>query len=361
MIRRYSLQLSMGIIILIFAVAMGIAIYGLNMSAKIISRTANTDLEALSVSQEIQFQDLALTDAVRGIIIDPSSQQDFDTYNVYAEKINNSIKRMMVLDPSSKATFNEIDALNVRLIELETIMMEKAGTSPQEAVTIYKGEYTDLRKQLQSTMDEFVSTKKQNIISQAKNDARNSTLLKNIEFGVGLVAIAICIMVGLNILRSIVTPARNLSVEVCKIAAGDLTADKINVRNKNNEIGQLAEAFNKMLHYLKEIIFELNEKSQVVASSAVQLSASSENVSQGATVTASSILEVASTVDQVSQNTQKIADASNKAEEYAEEGNEGIGKIISQMKTIMNASLSAATVVRELNDSNVKISKIVNI
>jgi methyl-accepting chemotaxis protein len=151
-----------------------------------------------------------------------------------------------------------------------------------------------------------------------------------------------------------------LANEATKIASGDLTAKEIKVKTKN-EVGQLAEAFNTMFNYLKDIINQLNEKSQVVASSAAQLSASAENVSAGANETASSIHEVASTVDQVTQNTQKIAEASNQADAFAKEGNEGIKEVTLQMEAIKKATTSVGEVIRELNESNIKISQIVNL
>ena len=360
MFKRYSLQANMGLIILVFILTLGISVYGLSRAAYEINSIADRDIEVLEVAQNIQFEDLTLTDAVRGIIIDPNSTADIEIYNAYAEKIEVSIQRMMEIDPASIEVFDQIDGLNTRLIELETQMIEIAGTSPEEAVAIYKGEYTDLRHQLQSTMEEFVASKKQSVLANAQQEGQNSINIRNTAIIVGLVAVFICILISVKLLRGIVNPLRMLANEAVKIAEGDLTAKEIKVKG-NNEVGQLAKAFNTMFLNLKEIIQGLNEKSHVVASSAAQLSASAENVSAGANETASSIHEVAATVEQVTQNSQKVADASNQADIFAKEGNDGIKEVTLQMETIKNATSTVGEVIRELNQSNIKISQIVNL
>ncbi|MEL7658985.1 MAG: methyl-accepting chemotaxis protein, partial [Bacillota bacterium] len=343
-----------------FIIALSIAVVGLTRASYQINEIANKDIEILEVAQDIQFEDLTLTDAVRGIMIDPSSAQDLEVYNAYAEKIGNSINRMMVIDPGSKKTFDQIDALNVRLIELETEIMNKAAIEPQEAINIYKGEYSELRGQLQGTMDKFVSDKKQSVANNAKQEGQSSATMRNISIIVGIVSIIVCMFVCSRFLRSIINPVRLLAGEATKIASGDLTAKEIKVNSKN-EVGQLAEAFNAMFQSLKDIINQLNEESQLVASSAEQLSASAENVSAGANETAASIHEVASTVEQVTQNTQKIADASNQADAFAKEGNEGINEVTMQMGAIKKATTSVGEVIRDLNESNIKISQIVSL
>lgn len=101
--------------------------------------------------------------------------------------------------------------------------------------------------------------------------------------------------------------------------SGDLTGEKIKIRTKD-EAGSLAESINLMPTSLREIAIQLQEKSQVVASSAAELTASAENVAAGSNETASAITQVAGNVDQVTVNAQRISDVSKQAAGYAREG-----------------------------------------
>ena len=197
-------------------------------------------------------------------------------------------------------------------------------------------------------------------------DEGNEQNLADVSKTIGLSTILVVVIITFSffiaffIARMLANPIRLVDVESAKIAAGDLTGKEIKVNSKD-EVGHLAESFNNMLTNLKDIIRQLQEKSQHVASSAAELSTSAENVSAAVSETASSIGEVASTVEQVTVNTQRIADASTQAAVYAKEGKEDLEKAIAQMDAIQETSFASSKVVSGLSESAVKITQIVEL
>jgi len=151
---------------------------------------------------------------------------------------------------------------------------------------------------------------------------------------------------------------RRVAVEAVKIADGDLTGNEIPIRT-NDEMGQLASAFNTMLANLKDITAKLQEKSRNVAASATQLMASAENVSAGAMETANTINQVASSVDRVTNNARQISASSEQAAGYARDSADGVRRIISQMDAIQRATSASGLVINGLNQSAGKITQIV--
>lgn len=293
MFKRYSLQISIGAIVLIFVLALGVAIFGLNTVNASLDDIAQKDLKSLALAKDIQFYDLTLTDAVRGIIIQPDNKQEYDRYNEYAAKMDEAIKSMKELDSTTKATFDKIDELNVRLIELEDQIMKKASVSANEAQAIYKGEYTDLREQLQTIITQFVASKEEHINTRATSNSQKGMLLRNTAVVTGLLAVLVCLIIGITLFRGIIGPVRYLAAEASKIAAGDLTADRISITSKN-EVGQLAEAFNIMLTNLQKIVRELKRNAKTLAGNSETLSATSEEITSSSDEVASAIQEVAS-------------------------------------------------------------------
>ena len=359
MFKRYSLQISIGTIVLIIVLALGVAFIGMNTVNASLDDLAQKDVEALALAKDIQFYDLTLTDAVRGIIIEPNSKQEHDRYNEYASKIEQAITRMQELDPATKATFDEIDKLNVRLIELEDQIMKKAGVSKDQAEAIYKGEYTDLRGQLQNVMTQFVASKEEHVKKQAKNDSQKGILLRNIAVVAGIVAIIVCLIIGFTLFRGIVGPVRYLASEASKIAEGDLTTDNINVKTKN-EVGQLAGTFNTMLFNLKEIVGQLAEKSETLASSAQQLTAGVEETTAGANETSSTMAQVAATIEQAAHSAKTIRETANATSIKAQQGNEAVQKVTGQMKNISAASQNVARAIGNLASTSSQIGVIVD-
>jgi len=360
MLQRYGLQLGMTSIVVLFALALGFALLGMTYVIRTLVELTTEDIEMLLTAKDIQFYDLTLTDAVRGIIIDPSDQKEFQRYNEYADRIDRAIKRMKELDPASRETFDLVDKLNVRLVELETLMMEKAAKNPQEAVSIYRGEYSVLRDQLQSTIIRYVDEKIRRENQQALKYTSDAARLRNIAVVAGIIAILACSLIGFVLIRGIVGPVRALAVEASRVASGDLTVGGIAVKARG-EVGQLALAFGSMLANLKEMVRQWTDKSQFLTSSAAKLSAGAANVCAGASQTSSTIGEVAATVDSLAANAQRIADESQGVAGYAREGRQGVQDVIRQMGEIQQVSLSAREIVNGLIEASGKITQIVDL
>ncbi|AQS58065.1 methyl-accepting chemotaxis protein [Desulforamulus ferrireducens] len=206
-----------------------------------------------------------------------------------------------------------------------------------------------------------LSDEKNNKLTQIfSNTNHKFTSMQRTALLATLLALLVGLPLGFVLARSIALPIQRVAKESMKIAEGDLTGQEIDIKTKD-EVGQLAIAFNKMLHNLKDLVIQVQEKAQVVASSSMQLSASSQNVAATAQETASTINQVARTVEQVTANTQHIAATSEKASYYAQEGTEGLNSISRQMESIENATISSGEVINTLSDSATRISQIVEL
>ncbi|MFP3681516.1 HAMP domain-containing protein, partial [Pseudomonas sp. SIMBA_041] len=74
-------------------------------------------------------------------------------------------------------------------------------------------------------------------------------------------------------------PLVSMATLVKKVAAGDLTGEKI-VWKSRDEIGQLGENVNMMTDNLRQLLTRVSVSSEHVASTAEQLTASSEQTSK---------------------------------------------------------------------------------
>ena len=108
-------------------------------------------------------------------------------------------------------------------------------------------------------------------------------------------SIAISVFVGLLITRSITIPIQKGVDFTRKISSGNLTA-KLHL-NQKDEVGILTHSLNQMAENLCEIIKEVKLKANYISSASFQVSATSQQLSYGATEQASASEQVASSMD----------------------------------------------------------------
>lgn len=287
-----------------------------------------------------------------------------EEFRKLGEESNSIIQTMIDTARKDSNKKNFKDLLNYQE-QYNTVILKKLVPLVQEgreeeANEVALNEGVPLTNSFNNAIASYTEARNNNLVEIVQHTNSEFISLKQLSLFATILALIIGLLLGFFLARSITLPIQKVARESVKIAEGDLTGKEIYIKTKD-EVGQLATAFNKMLQNLRELVIQVQEKSQVVASSSIQLSASSQNVAAGAEETASTISQVASTVEQVTENTQHIALTSEQAAAYAQEGNEGINRIGLQMESIENTTANSGKVINELNGSAAKISQIVEL
>ena len=162
-----------------------------------------------------------------------------------------------------------------------------------------------------------------------------------------------------SLARTISRPISNLALVAAQVAEGDLTTD-INVSSKD-EVGALAHAFGQMIDQMRNIVRDIMDRANMVASSSQQLNASSEETAANANEAAATMSQMSSTVQQVDASIQEVAAQSGKANEAAARGSQGMDRIIGQMQTIANSTSAVSVSVDDLNKKSYEINQIVSL
>ncbi len=165
------------------------------------------------------------------------------------------------------------------------------------------------------------------------------------------------------------------------IASGDLTADEIRVKSRD-EIGELAHSFNEMARSIRSVIREVSMSAEHVAASAEELTASSEQIrganeqialTMGEVAIGSekqtrsmeesthSINELSVGVHHITTNAESVASAAIQTSEIASEGNQTIQTTVNQMNAINLTVGGLAQAVKGLGDRSQEIGQIVEV
>lgn len=214
-----------------------------------------------------------------------------------------------------------------------------------------------------------------NDFNQPANEIRN---LNYLIIGMTLLIGIFIILVFAN---SISKPIKKVSEHMSYIAAGDLTQDQIQIKEKD-ETGQLGEASNMLQRSLRELITRISNSSEKLFSQSEELSQSTSEVKTGAeqvSITmqelaagsekqansasdlAAAIHTFASRVQETNENGERINKNSKNVLSMTEVGTELMEKSIQQMEKIDTIVQDSVHKVQGLDQQSQKISNLVTV
>lgn len=195
-----------------------------------------------------------------------------------------------------------------------------------------------------------------------------------------LISLIACSIIVYFVIRSIIRPLNRLSQVAEEISNGDLT-HRVEIK-KQDEIGKVAQSFNKMADALHAILVEVRDKADQLTASSLQLSESSEQTQKASeqvaeTVQAlasgtenqvhsveessNSISEISASAQQISANAENALATSSHSAQKAAEGSVAIESVVEQMKSIEQTVTGLAAAVEGLGERSEEITKMIEL
>ncbi len=198
---------------------------------------------------------------------------------------------------------------------------------------------------------------------------------------ISAIAIILGLAIAFFIAAMISRPVKRLQASAERIAAGDLTGETIQIKNRD-EVGMLATAFNKMAGNLRNLIESVATTSETIAASSEELTASSEQNTDASRQIAETIQEVAEGsnrqveltnrssqamkemsigVEQIAVRAQTVSSSAAEAASKSADGNQAIRTAVTQMDSIQGSMTSLAQIVQELGERSQTIGNITDV
>lgn len=189
------------------------------------------------------------------------------------------------------------------------------------------------------------------------DQAVNKFILNSITIGV--IGIILGIIVCLAALQQIFGKPFTRFIKFSEvISQGDLTKE-IEYKSRD-ELGKLAQSFNKMVNNLKELIKHVSLTSTKVSDTAKTLATQADQTTSAASENASTVNEISATVDEAVNNIKEVSRQAEEANNQAGQGQQNIETITSTMKEIENSVEHVASSVNSLNQAIEKIGHFVD-
>ncbi len=189
-----------------------------------------------------------------------------------------------------------------------------------------------------------------------------------IEVSVGVLMVVVGLVITGLLAKALVKPIREVVIRLEDIATGegDLT-QRLNVQSQD-EIGQLASAFNRFLERLQTTIKEVAHTSQQLATKAAyakQVVAATRNSSDAqfkeVDLVATAAEEMTQTAALVVQNAEVAVSAAGEASKSASKGQQVIRASEAQMQELLTTMTNAVPIVEELAKNNSDITEILTV
>lgn len=192
--------------------------------------------------------------------------------------------------------------------------------------------------------------------------------------------IIISIIITIILTRLIVKPIKAINKQIAEIADGEGDLTKELAIKTNDELGELAQSFNRMVKSLRILIQRVVQSMDEVASSAEQLNASADQTTKSTEQLVSAIQQMASgsevqsnqtdegaralesistSIQTITENAFSISELSTKAITTADEGMIYVGDTANQMGLISDSVEDSNSAIEELNNRSREIENIV--
>lgn len=290
-----KLLLGFFIVILVLVTTIGLNIKQLDS----VNKTYRTLLEE-QTTKSISIQELRVIAkqeivSMRGYLL-LGDKQNFQSNQASREEFKQKSEELMATLDSEKS-IKLLEAINKseqnvqefadRMFELkaagETEKYEKLDSTQGRLII---KQFDERVENLSNYQNEYVEGKMAATSNQIQDIKLQMMLL-------GVFAVVISLIIAMVVGSLMSRPINGMAKAAKKIAEGDLTAEQIRIKNRD-EVGDLALAFNQMATNLKDLITNVRQNTVQVSGSAAELTASAEQTIQATEQITSSIQEVAS-------------------------------------------------------------------
>lgn len=376
---RTKLIVGFTVVSLLIVAVTGAAIYGFK-SIKTAYQSISDESDVTIITlREIQFYFTGQANDERGFLL----TQGKEFRQEIIDKAESVKKRLSFIEPMLKS--EQEKALLRRIIEahqsfttvnLTVIDRYNAGNS-EEAKRLSFEVGRRARKDLQTSFDELVKSKSDEIAQKKQQAESLASKLLLFILAVSGSAIAIGVLSGIYLVRSITKPIVSMAEHM---DSGDLNF--VASVHSEDELGQLVRAFDKMTSSLRKMVVDIQSNAEQVASSSEELTATSTQSSLAANQVAVTIEKVAhssakqsslvqeavhstnsmtAAIKKVASDTSAVEIISEKTSEEAQRGTEAIARVVSQMENIEQTVSESALVVSKLGERSREIGEITNV
>ncbi|MBJ7223748.1 MULTISPECIES: methyl-accepting chemotaxis protein [unclassified Brenneria] len=266
--------------------------------------------------------------------------------NVLFEKLESG-----TTDERSLAALEEIKHIREKFAASggKLINLILAGNQ-QEASDEFINNLNNLQREYRQSIAKLIGYQNDIMYASVDSMAEIYAETRNILLIILALGAAVGGVIAWGITRSVTHPIQEALLVAEKVAQGDLTSTI--TTTKQDETGQLLVALGRMNGSLRQIVSQVRDGAEAIASAASQIAAGNQDLSarteeQASSLeqTASSMEELTSTIKNTSDNTLQATEIANQASATAQRSGEVMVSVTHKMRGIRDSSQRMADII----------------
>jgi methyl-accepting chemotaxis protein len=238
------------------------------------------------------------------------------------------------------------------IADLDTLVELAKANNDVEAQALMNGHMKESVTGEMEAITAMVNYKNESAADTAAANASTAATAKTtMLIGLGF-SVFLSIVLGVFLSGMLSKPMKEMVDVAERIASDDLNVEV--TYHAKDEIGQLAQAFSRMIDNLNGTMGNVRSSADQVAYGSRQVATSAQALSQGATEQASSVEELTSSLEQISVQTQQNAERATEASKIALMAKNDAVEGIDHMQVMLKA-------MDDINEASANISKIIKV
>ena len=341
---RNKLLLAVASACLLVVVALGVALSNLASISSSFSSFVENDQSRLQSFMMMYAQGLQGGQALRNIVLNPSDKKGVSNLEKSYKDFDDAFQtanRLAEPDPVSKAILADIAEKWKLTLDARQRVLNIASTNQTEAIKLLNDEETPAwrltRELLLKTIADLevaTQTTKNRIVNKAR-----TALITSIALGlIALVAGTFLVMI---VTESLKRSLDRVAASMEKLAKGEGDLTERLLVSSQDEVGRVAEAFNRFMLQLQGMIRQIRANGDELSSSATELSATAAQVSDSSHKQSDAASSTAAAVEEMTVSISSIADAATAMRKLsdtslvnAQEGNVLMSQLIGEIDAV---------------------------
>jgi len=301
------------------------------------------------------------------------SQSALDEIKLYGDKLNSNLAslhkepELLTLDEadSLEQFENSMTEFNNHLNELINI---HSGDKWRMDSYMIRTEIGPLVNEIGKHVSKMVSTLREQASGTSKDLASQVSSTFGLVFALLIVGVIVGLAGAFFISRAIVAPLVETQQAMADIASGNGDLTKRIKINGNDEIAQLANAFNKFAEKIQSIIKEVSGITDSVANASERMTVVTDETRRGADrqqqetdEVAIAVNEMAAAGQEVARNANAAADAAHNADVAADNGRQVVGHTIEAIDSLAREVSRAGAVIDRVEKDSESIGGVLDV
>lgn len=371
----HKLYTAFAAILLVLVVLITTTLFSIRSLVNTTSQAEQT-FSVITVAEDLVKQLLLIQSGQRGYVIsgDDQDKVPYDEGKAELVELFERLKQLSQGSPAQLKRLEEFNNLYQRWLDeaMEPVVSIRMQYGPgamgldQAAYLVKQGRGREDMQAMWQLMDNFISFERTQLSERNAEADQASLLAEWTTLLGGFIVALVAIGSAWTFKKQLQNRLADAQQAIDAIADGQLnytihTDGKDEIAQVLSTLVAMQEKLKGMLTNIRNAVNELNQSSGVVASTAEQLSASSDEQTQASDSVATAIQQLSASIEQVSQSAEQARTIAHSSSEEARESSTVIEQMTQAMDRINQAVSHASQRLTELDSQSERINDIVSV